>query len=199
MLDSEVHTEPVSTSPSLVRLVKAGDSEAWQQLVRLYAPLVYRWARQANLQDSDAADVLQDVFRAVFNSIGRFQHDRLNDTFRGWLWKITRNEIRRFHRRRISRPEAVGGSDAREFLEQVAAADLEPSSLTPDADDQEILHRALDMVSVEFEPRTWQAFWRASVSGESTAEIARNLGMSEGAVRQAKYRVLTRLRQFLGD
>jgi RNA polymerase sigma-70 factor, ECF subfamily len=85
MFDSDVRTETDSTSPSLIRLVKAGHSAAWQRLARLYGPLVHRWARQAGLQDCDAADVLQQVFRAVFNGIGRFHHGAPNDSFRGWL------------------------------------------------------------------------------------------------------------------
>ncbi len=34
-----------STSTSLLRRVKARDPDAWQRLVNLYGPLVYRWAR----------------------------------------------------------------------------------------------------------------------------------------------------------
>ena len=48
-----------STSSSLLMRVKGRDPDAWQRLVNLYGPLVYRWAREAGLQDSDAADVMQ--------------------------------------------------------------------------------------------------------------------------------------------
>ena len=51
-----------STSASLLARVQADDSEAWSRLVRLYGPVVYRWARQAGLQPNDAADVAQAVF-----------------------------------------------------------------------------------------------------------------------------------------
>jgi DNA-directed RNA polymerase specialized sigma24 family protein len=49
-------------------------------------------------------------------------------------------------------------------------------------------------VQAEFEERTWQAFWRATIDEEPTADIAADLGMSAGAVRKAKFRVLRRLR-----
>lgn len=199
MFDSDVRTETGSTSPSLIRLVKAGDSAAWQRLARLYGPLVYRWARQAGLQDCDAADVLQEVFRAVFNGLGRFHHGAPNDSFRGWLWTITRNEIRRFYNRRVSCPEAVGGSDAHRQLQQFPDAPDEPSSSQQIGDDLGIVHRALELVRGEFEQRTWQAFWRATLAKQSTSEIAQDLGMSGGSVRQAKYRVLNRLRELLDE
>ena len=59
-----------TTRPSLlIRIRNAGDREAWQQFVDLYAPLIYGLARKRGLQDADAADVTQEVFRAVANRI----------------------------------------------------------------------------------------------------------------------------------
>ena len=119
MADFEAGTGTASTSLSLIHLVKAGDREAWQRLARIYSPLVYRWARQSHLQDSDAADVLQDVFLAVLNGIERFRYERPEDSLRAWLRTITRNEVRRFCRRRLHRPSAAGGSDAQRQLQQL--------------------------------------------------------------------------------
>ena len=48
---------PPTTRPSLlVRIRDARDAEAWREFVRLYSPLVYRFARRKGLQDADAAD-----------------------------------------------------------------------------------------------------------------------------------------------
>ena len=38
---------------------------AKRQFVELYAPLIYRYARRHGLQDADAADLSQEVLRAV--------------------------------------------------------------------------------------------------------------------------------------
>ena len=50
----------------------------------------------------------------------------------------------------------------------------------------------------DFDDPTWQAFWRLTVENHATADIAAELGISQGAVRQAKYRVLCRLREEMG-
>ena len=42
-------------------------------------------------------------------------------------------------------------------------------------------------------------FWRMTVDGQATAEVARDFGVSASAVRLAKSRVLRRLREELGD
>lgn len=69
--------------------------------------------------------------------------------------------------------------------------DAEPSR--PD-DLSRLLHRALDQIRAEFEASTWDMFWRATVLGHPTDLIADDHDVSPAAVRQAKSRVLRRLR-----
>jgi RNA polymerase sigma-70 factor (ECF subfamily) len=63
--------------------------------------------------------------------------------------------------------------------------------------DQELrramFQRAAEQVRAEVQPATWQAFWETGVAGTSPAETANKLGMTVGAVRVAKCRVLARL------
>jgi RNA polymerase sigma-70 factor (ECF subfamily) len=75
----------------------------------------------------------------------------------------------------------------------------DPSDPTVRTETVSLFHRALGMIEAEFEPRSWQAFWRAVVEEQETSQIAADLGMSNAAVRQAKSRVLRRLRRELGD
>lgn len=189
-----------ATSRSLLQQVLADDGVAWDRLVNLYAPLVFYWCRQARLQEEDAADVLQEVFLAVSKNLGRFRKDRPRDTFRGWLRVITQNKILDLHRRRSHEPDAVGGSMAGARLASVPAP--VPSEERGPADDQAergVLYRSLEYLRGEFEPRTWQAFWKTVVDGRAAKDVAEDLHMTSGAVRVAKSRVLNRLRQELGD
>jgi RNA polymerase sigma-70 factor (ECF subfamily) len=55
------------------------------------------------------------------------------------------------------------------------------------------------LIRDEFEEQTWQAFWLTTVEDRSSTDAAVALGMSAGAVRKAKARVLHRLRQEFGD
>jgi RNA polymerase sigma-70 factor (ECF subfamily) len=187
-----------STSPSLLDRVRQRDGDAWSRLARLYTPLVYRWARQSGLQANDAADIAQEVFLAVASHIEGFDHDRDGATFRGWLWTITRNKVRLHFRRKAGRPDARGGTGAHRFLHDQA----EPVDAPADGGDSEpggfdaqrsLVHRALELVRQDFQPQTWQAFLRFAMAGQSAVEIAAELGMTPAAVRQAKYRVLSRL------
>jgi RNA polymerase sigma-70 factor (ECF subfamily) len=64
--------EPPGTRHSLIlRLRDPADADAWHEFVTLYEPLVYRLARRKGLQDADARDVCQEVFRAVARAAER--------------------------------------------------------------------------------------------------------------------------------
>ena len=185
------------TSSSLIMRVRQQDAEAWRRFVKLYGPLVYRWSRQCGIQPSDAPDIVQDVFRALLNNLERFRLDRPGDKFRAWLWTITKNKVRDHFRRRVTRPGPIGGTDAQHQFQQVPEATPGEPSLSDAQAENLLVHRAIDLIRGEFADKTWQAFWRATVDGQTAADIAEDLGMTKGAVRQARYRVLRRLRQEL--
>ena len=190
---------PSSTSLSLIERLKDDDADAWRCFVKVYGPLVYQWCRKSGLQASDAHDVLQDVLRSVLNNIQAFRRDRAGDSLRGWLWTITRNKLRDQIRGIASRPQAVGGTDAHHQLEQIPEVPSEDCDVEGSEGTNLLIHRTMQLIRQEFEDRTWQAFWRSSVECQTAAEIAQDLRLSKGAVRQAKYRVLKRLRQQLDE
>src|SRR5262249_50716351 len=104
------------TSLSLLERARNRDTVAWQKLVQLYSPLVFSWARRAELGDADAADLVQEVWQAVAGALERFRRDSEGGTFRGWLWTITRNKLNDHFRARRDKPEAAGGTEAKNLL-----------------------------------------------------------------------------------
>ena len=194
------HSVSDSLSTSLLVRVRSGDDEAWHKLVHLYSPMVYRLCRRSNLQQDDAEDVAQEVFRAVSRAVGQFERREAGSSFRGWFWTIARNKIRDHLRAKAGRANAVGGTHIQRRLVEIPDVGEDQSVAEPAEDDQQrMLHAVLEMIRSDFEPNTWTAFWRATVKGHTVAEIAEDLQMSKPAIRQSKYRVLRRLRQEIGD
>lgn len=188
------------TSTSLLQRVRARDQTAWKHLVYIYGPLVEGWCRRWALRPEDVADVFQEVFAAVDERIGTFRRDEPGDSFRGWLWTITRNKVTDYIRRVTRQPQAVGGTDAQMRIQDVPLAEPDTgpdseSGLSPLSP----AHRALELVRVEFEDQTWQAFYEVSVRGRAPKDVAADLGMKPMAVYKAKSRVLQRLRQELAE
>jgi len=194
-----IGTSP-ATSLSLLARVKTRDPRAWQRLVDVYAPLVYRWCRRTGVAADDAPDILQEVFLTVAAHIDDFRRDRPGDSLRGWLWTITRNKIYDQARHRRNQPKARGGSTADQRLCHIP--DRLPSIADTDANSIEeaaLAQRVVELIRPEVEDRTWKAFWRLVVDGQPGPDVAAELGMSLQAVHQAKYRVLQRVRQEMAD
>jgi RNA polymerase sigma-70 factor (ECF subfamily) len=182
----------------LLERARARDPEAWRRLMDLYQPLVRGWCQGCALQDADVDDVIQEVFAAAAANLDRFHHDRPGDTFRGWLRVIARNQIHLHYRRLRDRPQGAGGSDAWRNLEQIPDP-LETTAETESAEIGDLYRRALDQVRGDFEQTTWQAFWLTAIEDRSPAALADELGMTPAAIRQAKSRVLRRLKQEMGE
>ena len=62
-----------------------------------------------------------------------------------------------------------------------------------------MVRRALELIRLEFEPATWQAFWRVQVDDQPVAAVAAALGLSTNAVYKSRARVLRRLRHEFGE
>jgi RNA polymerase sigma-70 factor (ECF subfamily) len=196
-----ISSDSNSVSSTLLDQLRAGRPEAWERFVRLYSPVIYRWCRRSGLTAEDAADVFQEVLSAVMLHLSDFHRDRPQDSFSGWLAAITRNKVRDLYRRRHGRAEARGGSTAQRQMADIPQPP-EPSEefIQPDAESAAWLsRRALDLIRAEFENRTWDAFWRVTIQGQSSSQVAEDLQMSIPAVYTAKSRVLRRLRQVMGE
>ena len=177
----------------LVRLRDRQDRAAWQQFVELYGSLVYGFARQRGLQDADAADLTQEVFLALARAAGRWQYDPRRGTFRAWLHGVTRNKLAKFlHRRRVQ-PVGSGDTNAQGRLAEQPDPDYDSEAAWELEFQQQLFRMAAAQIQGNFAPTTWLAFWRTAVEGASAAEVAKELGMSVGAVYVARSRVLARL------
>lgn len=187
-----------ASASTLIQKLKCRDEAAWQRLVDLYQPLLLAWCRHYGIDANHAADVVQEVFAQVAHSIGDFE-PHPGGSFRGWLWRITRNKLNDWHRREHDRVLAQGGTDAQKRMAAIPEELPEDSDIVLRQETDRLMHRGIELVRAEFEDRTWKAFWRSAVEGEPTADIARDMGISTNAVRQAKSRVLRRLRSELGD
>ena len=188
-------------STALLGQVRAESPEAWERLVQLYGPLVYRWCRRAGVAEHDAGDVLQEVFAGVLRDLPGFRREGPQDSFTAWLATITRNAIRGHFRRRGREAAARGGTDAQLAMAAVAQAEERSAEcVRADAPSASLLRRRLlGIIQAEFRETTWRAFLGTAVEGRSAAAVAEELGVSVAAVYMAKSRVLRRVRETLAE
>ena len=185
---------PATRYSLIVKLRDPADAGAWREFVALYQPLVYRLARRKGLQDADAHDLCQEVFRTVARAIERWDLDPARGSFRGWLSRITRNLLINFMTRRPYRLRGSGLTSVQELLEAQPAGDPSATAVFEAEYRRQLFRWAADEVKGEFTPSTWRAFWLTAVEGRAPAVAAAELGLSVGAVYIARSRVLARLK-----
>ncbi len=149
------------------------------------------------MSEADFPDVTQDIFAGVAGGLSTFWAERSGVPFRGWLRGIARHKILDHFRKRGE--AAAGGTDAHRRLQQVPGPSLEVELSEGPAEVTELYQRALSLVRSQFEERTWTAFWLVAVESRKPAEVATEMGLTSNAVRQAKARVLRRLKEEMGE
>jgi len=179
-----MHTTPATL---LERLRRPNDPSAWSRFVELYTPLLFGWARRLGLQDADAADLVQEVFTLLVDKLPHFEYDP-SKSFRGWLRTVAVNQWRAGLRRKAPAGHAVDPA----LLESPPA-----EAFWEEEYRRHLVRRALTLMQAEFQPATWKACWECVVNGRPAPEVGAELGLRPGAVRAAKFRVLSRLRQEL--
>jgi RNA polymerase sigma-70 factor (ECF subfamily) len=196
------------TSTSLLRRAQAEESDAWQVLVQIYSRRVYRWCRQSGLQPADAANVVQEVLRAVARKLPDFRREKAGDTFRGWLRRITQNKVRDFRRTQARQLDhAVGGTDAHRRIQSLpvpppicsTASNTSATASNPYLGLSDWGRQLVASVRGEFSERDWRFFWRVVVDGQSAVEVGEEFGVTANAVRLVKMRVLRRLRESMAN
>lgn len=185
---------PTTRYSLLLRIADPRNHAAWLEFVAIYEPLVYRVARRKGLQDADARDLCQEVFRAVAGAARRWEPDPARGSFRAWLSTVARNHTLNALRSQRRRTQASGDSALANLLHAQPAEDDESRAI-----DAEYRRRLFELAAEAIEPQftrtTWQAFWQTAVLSREASRVASELGISPGAVYIAKSRVLARLRE----
>jgi RNA polymerase sigma-70 factor, ECF subfamily len=186
--------ESVTDEMSLVHAAKAGDLEAFSQLVNRYDRNVFRIAQHITHNEEDAQDVVQDAFLKAYQNLEQFQE---NSKFYTWLVRIAVNEaLMKLRKRRNDRTvsldedvETEEGSMPRE----VADWSPNPEQLYGQSELGDILKKTIQGLPPGF--RT--VFVLRDVEGLSTEETAEMLDLSVPAVKSRLLRARLQLRERL--
>lgn len=172
-----------STDGALLRSCRDGDARAWDALVERYERLVFSVALRNGLDREDAADVTQEVFVALLDSLDTLRDDT---KLASWLMTVARRKSwrtrERFVRSHPAPAETAGN----------AAADPVDTwtSVT-------VLHDAVARLG---EPcRTLITDLYLDADHPSYAEVAARMGRSIGGIGPLRGRCLERLRGMVGE
>lgn len=182
----------------LERLKHAGPASAeWGTLRDIYSPMIRSWLARSPDLGRELDDLTQEVLLVLFRELPAFERRR-DGSFRAWLRLLTVNRVRAYWKARRKTPPAAGGSDADQFLARLADPCSDLAHRWDQEHDRHVVQRLLAAVEGDFERGTWLAFRHFALEGRPAAAVADELGLTESAVVQAKFRILKRLREMSG-
>lgn len=168
----------------------AGDTAAFEAIMRRHNRMLFRTARAILRDDAEAEDCLQSAYLLAFRSMGRFAGRSQLST---WLTRIVINEA-------IGRARKLARRDAMAPIGELDddAAALASDSAAPEREAiRGELRRSLQK-RIEALPGSLRAvFVLRAVEELSVAETAHALGITDGAVRVRFFRARDRLRRAL--
>ena len=170
MADIRLKAEDGGQADGLLERAKAGDLDAFDQLMRMHERQVLTTALRLLGNMEDAQDAAQETFLRLYKSLNRLP-DILE--IKSWLYRVTVNLCNDAHRkRRRNRTEALSGPDPAS-----AAPDPELMWLTQERG------RLVEMALTTLPEKERAAVVLRDVEGLSTREVAGILGSSEVTVR----------------
>jgi len=180
--------DPSRTRASLlIRVRDPGDHLAWAEFQRRYGPMIRGWCRHWFPRETE--DKVQDVYCKLVDRLRTFEYDPARGRFRGWLKTLTNrlmSDLKTIASTAVPDDDTcLDQAEARRDLYERLAAEY----------DLELLEIAKDQVRGRVLARTWSAYVETTERGRKAAEVARELGMTVGAVYQARYNVITDLKR----
>ena len=127
----------------LIQLVRAGDTDAFSELITRYQSRVFRTAYSILKNSEDAEDAMQETYLRVFNKIHTFEG---TSAFSTWLTRIVINTCLMRLRQKRTRPtmsfDELNDGDGSSFL-PLAAVGPNPEQAFLSADLKQRLHKAV--------------------------------------------------------
>lgn len=162
----------------LIKQIKAGNSRALNDLLKLYIPQVKAFFRYLHVPDSNIEDLMQETFEKMISKIDSFDESK---KFATWLMTIGRNLYIDQYRKDTRGEELLK-------LQESVKKDENPETATIDKlSVEELLSSLTDKERFLVEMRIFQKL--------SFAEISEITGEAEVTLRSRFCRIIARLRK----
>jgi RNA polymerase sigma factor (sigma-70 family) len=165
------------TDARLVALIRQGHERAFEAIVERYRRPLQRHVRRV-LPESRTEDAIQQTFLKAWSSL---QDGAAVRDLRPWLYRIAQNTALDALKR--------AGYDYDELTESVRS----PGGPEADLERRTVMRETLAGVAALPENQR-EALLRTAVGGDSRAQVAQDLGLTDGAVRQLVHRARVTLR-----
>lgn len=181
----KTESRPIGNELELVRYSQEGDQHAFARLYDAYMERIYRYIYFRVADDEIAEDITSQVFLKAWEKLSSYHPGQ--SPFIGWLYRIAHNAVIDNYR---TKKIVIA-------LEDAAPAEISQEDRVEEKLDRQIKLEQLREALQELTEEQQQVLILKFISGLSTAEIARQLGKQQGAVRALQMRALQGLNKSL--
>lgn len=190
MNDPDLIEERAESLAILIDRARAGDRQAFDQIMIGHQRLVVSTAWRMLGNKEDAHDAAQESFLRVYKYLKNFKR---GEDFAGWLYRITVNVCRDLARKRARAGQLVSFDGERE------EGDLASLSSRENIEEEAILSqekRIIERAIGTLTKKEKAALVLRDLEGLSTEEVAEILGSSQGTVRSQISSARTKIKRF---
>ena len=183
----------------LIEAVKAGDSLAFETLVKRYGSRIHGHCLRLVHDEESSADLAQEVLLRIFRNIHRYQH---NFAFYTWVYRITANCCIDYLRKRqrqindLAAPlEDDRDSEWPEWESRIPSTLQGPEDAYAGMEMRQTIQETLNDLPHSLR----EVIVLRDVEGYSYQEIAGMLSCSTGTVKSRLFRARSRMKDRLGS
>ena len=170
------------------------DQAAWEEFVTLYRPMIEQVCRRLKLAESDVHDATQEVLMHLVQVVEQWRADVSGATFRGWLYRVSRNLLLRWKKHQCLPDLGSGKTAVHEILGQQQDPSLAESVEYDMQFRRQVFLKAAENIRPRFQAHNWQAFWETVVLGKSVSTVADKLNIRQGSLYVSRCRIMAQLR-----
>ncbi|ABF40788.1 sigma-24, ECF subfamily [Candidatus Koribacter versatilis Ellin345] len=172
----------------IIERVLAGDSPAYELLMRRYNQRLYRLIRSVLRDDAEAEDVMQEAYLRAFRNLSQYEG---RSTFSTWIGHIAVNEA-------LARLSKASRLEYKDLNDPAATPDIADVAPTPEAqsasgETQRLLERAIMTLPLRYR----SVLMMHDVEDMTTADTAAMLELTEATVRVRLHRARALVRRKL--
>ncbi len=195
-MTDETNDSVWKTSKTLLGKIRdQQDSRSWEDFVFYYRKFIFNVVIKMNLSHHDADDITQRVLLKLWKTLPEFNYEPAKGRFRGWLCRITGNEVKDFFRSRNRSPIVEtddSDSDASLLDHEFDLPEIE--NIAKDEWRSYVSKLAWHEVSKTLDEKTSACFLMFA-QGENVSTIVSKLGIAESSAYVYKKRAQDKLRK----
>ncbi len=177
----------------LLRLTDRSDAEAWSEFHKLYAPLLYRYARRRGLSRDDAEEIRDRCLEVVTRKMPTLEYDKERGGFKNWLRRVADNKVVDFLRKRRERKADT------EEIRALPDAGPSPAEIWEQSWRNEHLKHCVEKARGHVSERNFRVFRMLLQENCAVEEVCKSLSLNPNQVYKAKARVLKHVSRMMTD